>query len=127
MAIRVLLIDDDARLSELLSGYMAQNGVALTHARDGAAGLVALEADTFDALLLDVMMPGMDGLEVLRRVRARSRIPVLMLTARGDEADRVVGLELGADDYVPKPVYPRELLARIRAVLRRMAPRGTDR
>jgi DNA-binding response OmpR family regulator len=92
MAIRVLLIDDDARLSELLSGYMEQNGVSLTHARDGKAGLSALEADTFDALLLDVMMPGMDGLEVLRRVRARSRIPVLMLTARGDEADRVVGL-----------------------------------
>jgi two-component system OmpR family response regulator len=122
MAIRVLLIDDDARLSELLTGFMEQNGVALTHARDGAAGLSALDADTFDALLLDVMMPGMDGLEVLRRVRARSRIPVLMLTARGDEADRVVGLELGADDYVPKPFSPRELLARLRAVLRRAQP-----
>ena len=122
MAIRVLLIDDDARLSELLSGYLEQNGVALTHARDGKAGLLALDADAFDALLLDVMMPGMDGLEVLRRVRARSRIPVLMLTARGDEADRVVGLELGADDYVPKPFSPRELLARLRAVLRRAQP-----
>jgi DNA-binding response OmpR family regulator len=122
MAIRVLLIDDDARLSELLSGYLADGGVALSHARDGRAGLQALDADSFDAVLLDVMMPGMDGLEVLRRIRARSRVPVLMLTARGDEADRVVGLELGADDYVPKPFSPRELLARLRAVLRRTQP-----
>jgi two-component system OmpR family response regulator len=122
MAIRVLLIDDDARLSELLASYLAQNGVSLAHARDGRAGLLALDGDAFDAVLLDVMMPGMDGLEVLRRVRARSTIPVLMLTARGDEADRVVGLELGADDYVPKPFSPRELLARLRAVLRRAQP-----
>ena len=122
MAIRVLLIDDDARLSELLSGYLAQGGVSLDHAAGGQAGLAALAADTYDAVLLDVMMPGMDGLEVLRRLRARSRIPVLMLTARGDEADRVVGLELGADDYVPKPFSPRELLARLRAVLRRAQP-----
>jgi two-component system OmpR family response regulator len=122
MAIRVLLIDDDARLSELLAGYLAQNDVALTHARDGRAGLQALDADTFDAVLLDVMMPGLDGLDVLRRIRTRNSIPVLMLTARGDEADRVVGLELGADDYVPKPFSPRELLARLRAVLRRSHP-----
>ncbi|HWM84694.1 MAG TPA: response regulator transcription factor, partial [Kofleriaceae bacterium] len=122
MAIRVLLIDDDARLSELLTGYLAENGVALTHARDGRAGLQSLETAAFDAVLLDVMMPGIDGLDVLRRIRARNRIPVLMLTARGDEADRVVGLELGADDYVPKPFSPRELLARLRAVLRRAQP-----
>ncbi len=126
MAIRVLLIDDDARLSELLAGYLAQNDVSLTHARDGRAGLHALDGNTFDAVLLDVMMPGLDGLDVLRRIRTRNRIPVLMLTARGDEADRVVGLELGADDYVPKPFSPRELLARLRAVLRRSQPEAAS-
>ncbi|KIG15347.1 Phosphate regulon transcriptional regulatory protein PhoB (SphR) [Enhygromyxa salina] len=120
--VRVLLIDDDARLFELLSGYLTQNGVDLEHARDGATGLRALGEETHDAVLLDGMMPGMDGLEVLRRIRERSAIPVLMLTARGDEADRVVGLELGADDYISKPFSSRELLARLRAVLRRMAP-----
>ena len=119
--VRALLIDDDARLGELLSEYLRDSDVSLTHARDGRAGLAAL-GDGFDVVLLDVMMPGLDGLEVLRRIRDKSRVPVLMLTARGDEADRVVGLELGADDYVPKPFSPRELLARIRAVLRRAHP-----
>lgn len=122
MAIRALLIDDDARLFELLSGYLGQNGVELEHAVDGAAGLRVLANESHDVVLLDGMMPGMDGLEVLRRLRARSAIPVLMLTARGDEADRVVGLELGADDYIAKPFSSRELLARLRAVLRRMHP-----
>jgi len=122
MPVRALLIDDDARLFELLGDYMQKNGVAIEQALDGAAGLAELEAGTFDAVLLDGMMPGMDGLEVLRRIRAKSSIPVLMLTARGDEADRVVGLELGADDYIPKPFSPRELLARLRAVLRRASP-----
>ena len=98
MAIRALLIDDDARLFELLSGYLGQNGVELQHAGDGIQGLRVLSDGGFDVVLLDGMMPGMDGLEVLRRIRERSAIPVLMLTARGDEADRVVGLELGADD-----------------------------
>jgi DNA-binding response OmpR family regulator len=126
--LRVLLIDDDARLFELLSSYLRQNGVDLEHARDGAQGLRALGEGGHDAVLLDGMMPGMDGLEVLRRIRERSAIPVLMLTARGDEADRVVGLELGADDYVGKPFSSRELLARLRAVLRRMAPAvGSER
>lgn len=120
--LRVLLIDDDARLFELLSSYLRQNGVDLEHARDGAHGLRLLGEGGHDAVLLDGMMPGMDGLEVLRRIRERSAIPVLMLTARGDEADRVVGLELGADDYIGKPFSSRELLARLRAVLRRMAP-----
>ncbi|HTM22141.1 MAG TPA: response regulator, partial [Kofleriaceae bacterium] len=119
MAVRVLLIDDDPRLAELLGGWLGQNDVALQHARDGQAGLTELAAGAYDAVLLDVMMPGIDGLEVLRRIRARSRVPVIMLTARGDEADRVAGLELGADDYIPKPFSPRELLARVRAVLRR--------
>src|SRR5687768_7321145 len=122
MSLRVLLIDDDARLGDLLRGYFGDHGVTMAIAKDGSAGLDQLARGTFDAVLLDVMMPGMDGLEVLRRVRARSTIPVLMLTARGDEADRVVGLELGADDYVPKPFSPRELLARLRAVLRRSQP-----
>jgi DNA-binding response OmpR family regulator len=126
--LRVLLIDDDARLFELLSNYLRQNGVDLEHARDGASGLRMLGEGSHDAVLLDGMMPGMDGLEVLRRIRERSAIPVLMLTARGDEADRVVGLELGADDYIGKPFSSRELLARLRAVLRRMAPAvGSER
>ena len=92
----------------------------------GGGASPALDEGGTDVVLLDIMMPGMDGLEVLRRIRAKSAVPVLMLTARGDETDRVVGLELGADDYLPKPVYPRELLARIRAVLRRTAPRTSD-
>ncbi len=122
MAFRVLLIDDDARLPELLSSYLAQNGVTLSCAADGPKGLVMLEQGAFDAVLLDVMMPGMDGLEVCKRIRAKSNLPVIMLTARGDETDRVVGLELGADDYVAKPFSPRELLARLKAVLRRARP-----
>ena len=122
MALRVLLIDDDARLAELLRAYLEPQGVALVHAGGGQAGLAALAQGGFDAILLDVMMPGMDGLEVLRRLRERHTVPVIMLTARGDEADRVVGLELGADDYVGKPFSPRELLARLRAVLRRAQP-----
>jgi DNA-binding response OmpR family regulator len=122
MATRVLLIDDDSRMYELLAQYLGQNGITVTHAADGGRGLAALEAGAYDAVLLDVMMPGMDGLEVCRRIRAKSTIPVLMLTARGDETDRVVGLELGADDYLAKPFSPRELLARLRAVLRRAQP-----
>lgn len=119
---RVLLIDDDARLVELLSAYLGQNGVRLTAAGDGPRGLAALDAGAYDAVLLDVMMPGMDGLEVLRRIRTKSNVPVIMLTAKGDETDRVVGLEIGADDYIAKPFSPRELLARLRAVLRRARP-----
>jgi two-component system OmpR family response regulator len=125
MGLRALLIDDDVRLFEHLEGYFAPHGVELSHAPDGRAGLVrVLGADqgSFDVVLLDLTMPGMDGLEVCRRVRERSRIPIVMLTARGDETDRVVGLELGADDYLPKPFSPRELLARMRAVLRRAQP-----
>ena len=119
---QVLLIDDDAKLPELLGAYLAPHGVTLHYAPDGPRGLIAAESRSFDAILLDVMMPGMDGLEVCRRLRAKSSVPIVMLTARGDEADRVVGLELGADDYVPKPFGARELLARLRAVLRRARP-----
>ncbi len=122
MSLRVLCIDDDRRLYELLASFLGPNGVTLVHATDGAQGLAALERDVFDAVLLDVMMPGMDGLQVCQRIRQTKQVPIIMLTARGDEADRVVGLELGADDYVPKPFSPRELLARLRAVLRRAQP-----
>ncbi|SEL66643.1 DNA-binding response regulator, OmpR family, contains REC and winged-helix (wHTH) domain [Stigmatella aurantiaca] len=122
MPTRVLLIDDDTRMYELLSQYLGQNGISVAHAADGGRGLAALEASAYDAVLLDVMMPGMDGLEVCKRIRAKTQVPILMLTARGDETDRVVGLELGADDYLPKPFSPRELLARLRAVLRRAQP-----
>src|SRR5580692_3365549 len=122
MGVRVLLIDDDQRLLELLASYLEQNGLSLTGAPDGARGLAALDAEPFDAVLLDVMMPGLTGLEVCKRIREKSRVPIIMLTAKGDETDRVVGLEIGADDYVAKPFSPRELLARLRAVLRRAAP-----
>jgi DNA-binding response OmpR family regulator len=122
MAIRVLLIDDDVRLHELTASYLEQNGLSVSVASDGRTGLAALEAGTFDAVLLDLMMPGLDGIEVCKRIRQKSNIPIVMLTAKGDETDRVVGLELGADDYVSKPFSPRELLARLRAVLRRARP-----
>jgi DNA-binding response OmpR family regulator len=122
MTLRALLIDDDRRLAELLTSYFEPHGVELVHAADGSIGLARVEQEGFDVVLLDLTMPGMDGLEVCRRIRQRHTLPIVMLTARGDETDRVVGLELGADDYLPKPFSPRELLARIRAVLRRAAP-----
>ena len=124
MSTRVLLIDDDARMYELLAQYLGPYGISVAHAPDGGRGLAALEAGAYDAVLLDVMMPGLDGLEVCKRIRAKSHVPILMLTARGDETDRVVGLELGADDYLAKPYSPRELLARLRAVLRRSQRSG---
>ncbi len=116
---RILLIDDDARLFELLHSYLGSHGFSLQHASDGAQGLQILGREAFYAALVDIMMPGIDGLEVLRRIRSRGPLPVIMLTARGDDTDRIVGLELGADDYISKPFNPRELLARLRAVLRR--------
>lgn len=121
------LIDDDPKLASLLATYLLGHEVALAHSPDGGRGLARLAEGGIDIVILDIMMPGMGGLDVLRRIRSKSAIPVIMLTARGDEADRVVGLELGADDYLSKPVYPRELLARVRAVLRRVAPRTEDR
>jgi DNA-binding response OmpR family regulator len=119
MTLRLLIVDDDARLFELLASYLEPNGVRSVHAENGSSGLSALATSAFDAVLLDVMMPGMDGLSVLKKIREKSRVPVIMLTAKGDETDRVVGLELGADDYLAKPFSPRELLARLRAVIRR--------
>jgi len=120
---RILLIEDDARLAEMVSEYLGEAGFRVSIAVAGRAGLERLAREPFDALVLDLMLPDMDGLEVCREVRAKSDTPVLMLTARGDAADRIVGLELGADDYLPKPFQPRELLARLRAILRR--GRGT--
>jgi DNA-binding response OmpR family regulator len=116
---RILVIDDDQRLRELLAEYLGGRGFEVDTAPDGDAGLQALRGGGFDLAVLDVMMPGMDGLEVVRELRKTSNVPVVMLTARGDETDRIVGLELGADDYLPKPFNPRELLARIEAILRR--------
>jgi len=116
---RILLVDDDAELAELLREYFAGHEVELEVAQDGNVGLERLAAAQFDAVLLDVMLPGEDGFAVCKRIRAASDVPVLMLTARGDDADRIAGLDLGADDYVPKPFNPRELLSRLRAVLRR--------
>jgi DNA-binding response OmpR family regulator len=115
----ILLIEDDRRLAEMLSEYLGEAGFSVSVAGDGRTGLARLAAEPYDALVLDLMLPDMDGLEVCRRLRAFSDVPVLMLTARGDAMDRVVGLEIGADDYLPKPFEPRELLARLRAILRR--------
>jgi two-component system OmpR family response regulator len=119
MGLRILIVDDDVRLFELLESYFEQNDVSALHVADGRGALGRLETETVDAVLLDVMMPGMDGLTTLKKIREKSNVPVIMLTAKGDETDRVVGLELGADDYLPKPFAPRELLARLRAVMRR--------
>jgi DNA-binding response OmpR family regulator len=116
---RILVIDDDPGLTDLLAEYLQTRGLAVVTAPDGERGLERLRAGGIDLVILDVMMPGKDGFEVCREIRADSTVPVIMLTARGDELDRIVGLELGADDYLPKPFNPRELLARIGAVLRR--------
>jgi len=123
---RLLVIDDDARLRDLLSEYLGSRGFSVATAADGDAGLAALRGGGFDLAVLDVMMPGKDGFTVVRELRATSRVPVILLTARGDETDRIVGLELGADDYLPKPFNPRELLARIEAVLRRSEAPAPD-
>jgi two-component system phosphate regulon response regulator OmpR len=119
MPTRVLLIDDDARLVEMLGEYLRSRGYQVDACGDGESGLLAQGRADWDAVILDVMLPGIDGLEVCRRMRARSQVPILMLTARGDDMDRIIGLELGADDYLPKPFNPRELLARLAAILRR--------
>jgi DNA-binding response OmpR family regulator len=116
---RILMIEDDESLAEMVAEYLGAVGFEVTVRGEAAAGLDLLERQDFDALILDVMLPDFDGFEACRRVRAKSGIPILMLTARGDETDRIVGLELGADDYLPKPFNPRELMARLRAILRR--------
>lgn len=119
MTERILLVEDDARLAAMVAEYLGDAGLRVTIVPAGEQGLARLAREPFDAVVLDLMLPDIDGLEVCRRLRAASDLPVLMLTARGDAADRIVGLELGADDYLPKPFEPRELLARLRAILRR--------
>ena len=121
---RLLLIDDDAELSKLVARFLAGEGFETVWASCGEAGVEAVFAQSYSLILLDVMMPDTGGFEVLRRIRQRSRVPVLMLTARGDTHDRVRGLEMGADDYLPKPFDPAELAARVRAILRRSVPQA---
>ena len=116
---RILLVEDDARLASMVSDYLGEAGFRTTRAATGAAAMQLVASESFDAMILDLMLPDADGLDLCRSLRAKSDLPVLMLTARGDPLDRVVGLEIGADDYLPKPFEPRELLARLRAILRR--------
>jgi DNA-binding response OmpR family regulator len=125
---RILLVDDDAELAELVGEYLAREGFSLDAEVDGTRAIDRLSAGDHQLVVLDVMLPGVNGFDVLRSIRTTSPIPVLMLTARGDEVDRIVGLELGADDYLSKPFNPRELVARIRAILRRtqLDPRASS-
>ncbi|AOZ02521.1 DNA-binding response regulator [Cupriavidus sp. USMAHM13] len=116
---KILLIDDDAELCAMLAEYLGAEGFEVTVCGNGEAGTEAAVSGAYDAVVLDIMLPRMSGIDVLRAIRQRAAVPVLMLTAKGSDVDRVVGLELGADDYLPKPCYPRELVARLRAVLRR--------
>jgi DNA-binding response OmpR family regulator len=116
---RILIVDDDAELGELLAEYLENEGMTLEFAHDGNTGLRLALTGGYALVVLDVMLPGLNGFEVLRQLRTQSRVPVLMLTARGEDVDRIVGLEIGADDYLPKPFNPRELIARVNAVLRR--------
>lgn len=122
-SIRVLLADDDRELAALLADYLQMEGMQVALAHDGEAALTAIEKAPPDIVVLDIMMPRLNGIEVLKRLREASLLPVIMLTAKGDPVDRIVGLEVGADDYLPKPCNPRELVARIRAILRRASPR----
>ena len=126
MSAKVLLVDDDVELIEMLRDYLQRDGFTVDAVHDGASAVTAALSGDYAIAVLDVMMPGMSGIEVLRQIRAKSVIPVLMLTALGDDAERIDGLELGADDYVPKPCTPRELAARIRAILRRTAGAEAD-
>ncbi|NLC69743.1 MAG: response regulator transcription factor [Desulfuromonadaceae bacterium] len=116
---RILIVDDDVELCELLTEYLGQEGFEVTSVHNADDGFKQSLANGFALIVLDVMLPGKSGFEVLREIRQHSRVPVIMLTARGDEVDRIVGLEMGADDYMPKPFNPRELVARIRAIQRR--------
>ena len=134
MNTHLLMIEDDHRLAQMVAEYLGHNGLQVAHQADGTSGLAQLQSPDAgslpDLVILDLMLPDMDGLEVCRRIRAlpgpAAQVPVLMLTAKGDPMDRIIGLELGADDYLPKPFEPRELLARIRAILRRRGDGGTQ-
>jgi len=124
---RVLIVDDDIELCALLQEFLEREGFRATAEHHGTRGLDLATAGGFDLVVLDLMLPGLDGFALLKRLRARSRVPVLMLTARGEDEDRIIGLDLGADDYLAKPFNPRELVARIRAVLRRVEVRAKGR
>ena len=119
---KLLVIDDDKKLCDLLSEYMGQEGFTIEATHDGKAGAAKAITGNFDLIILDVMLPGENGFEVLRKIRAKINTPIVMLTARGDDVDKIIGLEMGADDYLPKPFNTRELVARIRTVLRRTKP-----
>jgi DNA-binding response OmpR family regulator len=121
---QVLVIDDDVELCTLVAEYLSTEGFGVECVHDGERGLQRANGGEYTLAVLDVMLPGINGFEVLRRIRATSRLPVLLLTARGEDVDRIVGLEIGADDYLPKPFNPRELVARIRAILRRTRADG---
>jgi len=118
-AANILLIDDDRELGKMLSDFLGADNLHITVRNNGESGLEEFSRNKFDLIILDIMMPGISGLDVLKRIRLKSAVPVIMLTARGDDIDRIIGLEIGADDYLPKPFNPRELLARIKAILRR--------
>lgn len=121
---KILLVDDDVDLTSMLSQYLAREGFGVTTVHDGEAGIQEAAAQAYSLVVLDIMMPRVSGIEALRRIRATSTVPILMLTARGDDIDCIVGLDMGADDYVPKPCTPGELVARIRAILRRVDGKG---
>ncbi len=124
---RLLLVDDDQELGQMLSEFLAADRLDVTVCKTGEEGVETFAAADFELLILDIMLPGMSGLDVLKNIRQQSQVPVIMLTARGDDIDRIIGLEFGADDYLPKPFNPRELLARIKAILRRAQPRESEK
>lgn len=124
MSERILMVEDDRALAKMVAEYLGGSGMEVTTRDTAAAGLAALARADYDAIILDVMLPDGDGFDLCRTIRARSSVPIVMLTARGEDTDRIVGLELGADDYLPKPFNPRELLARLKAVLRRASAAG---
>ncbi len=126
MGNKVLIIDDDEKLRKLLKEYLEENGFKVLTLADGSDVKKTLRKESPEMVILDIMLPGKDGLEVLKEIRTDNTVPVIMLTAKGDQTDRIVGLELGADDYLPKPFNPRELLARMKAVLRRAIPENRD-
>ena len=126
MKIKVLIVDDDKKLRNLLSEYLGDYGFQVLALADGSSILKTIRTETPDIVILDIMLPEKDGLEILKEIRTDFSVPVIMLTAKGEDADRIVGLELGADDYLPKPFNPRELVARMKAVLRRGLPRKNE-